>query len=51
MLVKFIDKKKESWEDYIDTCVYAHNTAKHESSKFTPFELVLFGRKAACICM
>jgi hypothetical protein len=45
MLVKFIDKKKESWEDYLDTCVYAYNTSKHESSKYTPFE-VMFGRRA-----
>ena len=45
MLIKFIDKKKESWEDYLDTCVYAYNTSKHESSKYTPFE-VMFGRRA-----
>ena len=45
MLVKFIDKKKEDWEDYLDTCVYAYNTSKHESSTFTPFE-VMFGRQA-----
>lgn len=45
MLVKFINKKKKLWEDYLDTCIYAYNTAKHESSKFTPFEL-MFSRKA-----
>ena len=45
MLVKFIDDKKESWEDYLDTCIYAYNTARHESSKFTPFEL-MFSRRA-----
>lgn len=45
MLVKFIDSKKESWEDYLDTCIYAYNTSKHESSKFSPFE-VMFGRRA-----
>ena len=45
MLVKFIGEKKESWEDYLDTCIYAYNTARHESSKFTPFEL-MFSRKA-----
>ena len=45
MLIKFIDKKKESWEDYLDTCVYAYNTSKHESSKYTLFE-VMFGRRA-----
>ena len=43
MLVKFIDSKKGSWEDYLDTCVYAYNSAKYESSKFSPFE-VMFGR-------
>ena len=45
MLVKFIDDKKDCWEDYLDTCIYAYNTSKHESSKFTPFEL-MFARKA-----
>ena len=45
MIVKFIDKKKEQWEDYLDTCIYAYNTSKHESSKYTPFE-VMFGRQA-----
>ena len=43
MLVKFVNSKKESWEDYLDTCVYAYNSAKYESSKFSPFE-VMFGR-------
>lgn len=45
MLIKFIDSKKDSWEDYLDTCVYAYNSAKHESSKFSPFE-VMFGSRA-----
>ena len=45
MLVKFIAEKKESWEDYLDTCVYAYNTSRHESSLFTPFQL-MFGRRA-----
>ena len=47
MLVKFIDKKKESWEDYLKKCVllsYAYNTSKHKSSKYTPFEM--FRRRA-----
>ena len=42
MLVKYIEDKKECWEDY---CVFTYNTSKHESSKFTPFE-VTFGRRA-----
>ena len=44
MLVKFV-AEKETWEDYLDTCIYAYNTSRHESSLFTPFEL-MFGRKA-----
>ena len=40
-----VDNKKEQWEDYLDTCIYAYNTSKHESSKYTPFE-VMFGRHA-----
>lgn len=44
MLVKFVEDKKASWEDYLDTCVFAYNTAHHESTHYTPFEL-MFGRK------
>ncbi|XP_065911163.1 uncharacterized protein [Dysidea avara] len=42
MLVKFVNEKKELWEDYLDTCVFAYNTSKHESSKYCPFA-VMFG--------
>ena len=45
MLVKYVDLKKERWEEYLDTCVFACNTAKHDSSRFSPFEL-MFSRKA-----
>ena len=45
MIVKFIKENKESWDEFLDTCVFAYNTAEHESSKFTPFEL-MFSRKA-----
>ena len=43
--MKFVHEKKEVWDDFLDTSVYAYNTAPHESSGFTPFEL-MFGRKA-----
>ena len=33
------------WDEFLDTCVYAYNTSVHESSGFSPFEL-MFGRKA-----
>lgn len=45
MLIKFVHKKKEVWDEFLDTCVYAYNTSAHESSGFSPFEL-MFGRKA-----
>ena len=37
-------KTKNSWEEFLDTCVLAYNTAQHESTRYTPFEL-MFGRK------
>ena len=46
MLVKFTANKKNQWDEFLDTCVFAYNTSQHESSCFTPFEL-MFGRKAA----
>ena len=45
MLVKYIEEKKDLWEQFLDTCIYAYNTSYHESTKFTPYEL-MFGRKA-----
>ena len=45
MFVKYVQEKKQAWEDYLSTCVYAYNTSKHESSKFCPFT-VMFGRSA-----
>lgn len=45
MFVKYVQDKKEDWEEYLSTCVYAYNTSKHESSKYCPFT-VMFGRPA-----
>ena len=45
MLRNYIQEKKEKWDDDLDTCSFAYNTSKHESTKFTPFEIT-FGRKA-----
>ena len=45
MIVKFTNDRKDQWDDFLDTCVYSYNTAKHESTNYTPFEL-MFGRKA-----
>ena len=45
MLVKFVGDKKESWSSLLDTCVFAYNTSRQESTKFTPFQL-MFNRQA-----
>ena len=45
MLVKFVSDKRHQWSSYLDTCVFAYNTSRHSSSKFTPFEL-MFSRRA-----
>jgi len=45
MLIKFVAGKKENWQDYLYTCINAYNTSQHESSKYSPFE-VMFGRQA-----
>ena len=45
MLVKYCYKKKEEWATYLDNCVFAYNTSRHESSGFTPFQL-MFNRQA-----
>ena len=40
--MKFVQDKKNTWESYLDTCIYAFNTSRHESSSFE----LMFGRKA-----
>ena len=45
MMVIFAHKKKEVWDELLDTCVYAYNSSVHESTAFTPFE-IMFGRRA-----
>ena len=45
MLVKYTNSDKREWSSFIDTCVFAYNTSRHDSSKFTPFEL-MYGRCA-----
>ena len=45
MLVKYTHQQKAVWDDFLDTCVYAYNTSVHETTGFTPFEL-MFGRRA-----
>ena len=44
MQEKFVHNKKQKWSSFLDTCVFAYNTSRYESSKFTPFQL-MFGRR------
>ena len=45
MLVKVTHTKKEAWDQFLDTWVYANNTSVHDATAFSPFE-VMFGSKA-----
>ena len=45
MLVKFARDDKTTWDEHLDHCMFAYNTSRHDSSLFSPFE-VMFGRKA-----
>ena len=45
MLVKFVHSRKTAWGSFLDTCVFAYNTSRHESTRFKPFEL-MFNRQA-----
>ena len=44
MLVKFIGERKDLWEQFLDSCLYAYNTSRHESTHYSPYKLK-FGRK------
>eukprot|EP00731_Ephydatia_muelleri_P015573 Em0008g1293a len=45
MLSKAVMGHKEMWDEFIDSAVFAYNTSTHESTTYSPFE-VMFGRKA-----
>lgn len=44
MLRKYVTDRKDDWDSFLDTCTFAYNTSRHESTLFSPFE-VMFGRK------
>jgi hypothetical protein len=45
MLVKVCNGAKELWDEHLDSCTFAYNTSRQESTLYTPFE-IMFGRKA-----
>ena len=40
---KLQQKHHNNWDDYLDAIVFAYNTSKHKTTRYSPFEL-LFGR-------
>ncbi len=45
MLTKFSNGDKAAWDEHIVQCLFAYNTSRHDSSQYSPFE-IMFGRKA-----
>ena len=44
-LAKYVQEKRNQWNEMLSEVVYAYNTAIQESTKYSPFEAI-FGRKA-----
>ena len=42
-LVKFVNENQNDWDIHIKSVLFAYRKSKHDSTKFTPFEL-MFGR-------
>ena len=45
MLSAFVSQNRDDWDLWVDLAVYAYNTSTHESTGYSPYELV-FGRVA-----
>ena len=45
MLAKLVKDKKDTWSEFLDTCVFAYTTSRHALSQFNPFEL-MFNHRA-----
>ena len=44
-IAKLLSDKEKEWDDYIEAVLLAYRTMKHESTGFTPFQLI-YGRQA-----
>ena len=44
-LAKYVEDQPDKWDQYIPGILFAYNTSVHDSTHYTPFE-VMFGRKA-----
>ena len=45
ILASCVSQHKDDWDLWVDLAIYAYNTSVHESTGFSPYELV-FGRVA-----
>ena len=45
ILSSFVSQHKDDWDNWVALAVYAYNTSCHESTGFSPYEMV-FGRDA-----
>lgn len=43
MLANYVSTRGDDWDVWLDPVVYAYNTSKHESTGFSPYEIV-FGK-------
>ena len=40
LLAAFVSEHKDDWDSWVSLAVYAYNTSCHESTGFSPYELV-----------
>ena len=45
MLSKFVGTTKDTWDEHFESCVFAYNTSRHESTRHSLFQ-IMFGRVA-----
>jgi len=44
-IIKYIEENEKTWDLYLDGILFSYRTAVHDSTHYTPFE-VMYGRKA-----
>ena len=40
MLLKQVNEDKDDWDELLDHCVFAYNTAVQSTTKYTPFYIM-----------
>ena len=43
MLSKFVSNHADDWDQWLDPVVFAYNTSRHDSTGYSPYEMI-FGR-------